>query len=524
LVAVAIGLIGPAYSDAPERSVVIDKTAPPGSLVGPACAGVLAWRVICVDNGSDLVAGRYELRRVLGSGGMAIVYAARDRRLERDVAVKLIPVEATPVSERERFAREARAAAGLWHPNAVAVFDAGESDGVLYIVMELVDGQTLAKELSEGGRFDVDEAVAVTSSILAALGHAHVAGIVHRDVKPANIMLSSRGEVKLLDFGIARRLDEIGTTITSARQIVGTPTYLAPEQLDGRPTTTASDLYAVGVLLFELLVGEPPFRADGPVATALAHTQAPVPDVRVHRPDVPPALAAAISRAMAKDPDHRFPDAAMMSAAITAGAAGRVLAPASIGQPRATEVMPVLDPPRRRPWWLAGVAGLLVAAAVLWTTGGAVIRYITTGDPPERSALASPTTTPRTAAPTTIAATTAPPTTVPTLAGVIATLQADPTAYGQHTAEIIAELIKIEQGDNPEERAAALLDTVRQWVDSGEQTPATLTLVEQVLAPLAAAGAVDDGQGGGGGGNGGGNGNGNGGGNGNGNGRGRNKD
>ena len=243
---------------------------------------------------------------------MAMVYAGRDRRLDRQVAVKVVPVAVTEPVGRARFVREARSAAGLCHPNAVAVFDAGEADGYLYIVMELVEGRSLATVLAESEPLDPAQATAIAASVLAALGQAHSAGIVHRDVKPSNIMVSYGGVVKLLDFGIARRLDDLAGEVTAAGEIVGTPKYLAPEQIEGRPTSPATDVYAVGVVLFEMLAGVAPFNGDSPVATALAHTTAPVPDVRALRPDVPNWLAMAIGRAMAKDPVDRFADAAAM--------------------------------------------------------------------------------------------------------------------------------------------------------------------------------------------------------------------
>ncbi len=184
----------------------------------------------------SLVATRWNgcsLERVLGCDGMARVYGAYDRRLDRQVAVKVVPVAVTEAAERDRFTREARSAAGLRHPNSVTVFDAGEADGLLYIVMELVEGHTLADELAEGGPFESAEAIAIAVSMLAALGHAHAVGIIHRDVKPSNIMMSPDGNIKLLDFGIARRLGDLGDAVTAVGEIVGTPKYLAPEQIEG---------------------------------------------------------------------------------------------------------------------------------------------------------------------------------------------------------------------------------------------------------------------------------------------------
>ena len=474
-----------------------------------------------MDSTTRLLAGRYVVERLLGRGGMAMVYAGRDRRLDRQVAVKVVPVAVTEPVGRARFVREARSAAGLCHPNAVAVFDAGEADGYLYIVMELVEGRSLATVLAESEPLDLAQATAIAASVLAALGQAHSAGIVHRDVKPSNIMVSYGGVVKLLDFGIARRLDDLAGEVTAAGEIVGTPKYLAPEQIEGRPTSPATDVYAVGVVLYEMLAGVAPFNGDSPVATALAHTTAPVPDVRALRPDVPNGLAMAIGRAMAKDPVDRFADAAEMQTALTetSTASTRVLRTSEVAS-EPTQVLPSdgYGRRRRRPWWLIGVAALAVAGLVAWTMASGLFSFITSGDPPEqRSAQASPTTS-------SVTVTTGVPTTI---GGVIAALQANPDDYGrQHTTSIVDDLVLIEQGDAPSERAATLLDSVAGWVEVAEVTPATLALLEPVLTPLIAPPAVDevdDGGNGNGNGNGGGNGNGNGNGNGRGNANGHNK-
>ncbi len=470
--------------------------------------------MIGVDSATRLLAGRYVLERLLGRGGMAMVYAGRDRRLDRPVAVKVVPVAVTDPVGRARFVREAQAAAGLSHPNAVAVFDAGEADGYLYIVMELVEGRSLRGVLAEAGPLEPSQATAIAASVLAALGQAHAAGIIHRDVKPSNIMVSYDGTVKLLDFGIARRLDDLASDVTAAGEVVGTPTYLAPEQIEGRPTTPATDVYAVGVVLFEMLTGVAPFNGDSPVATALAHTTTPVPDVSSRRPDVPDWLAGAIGTAMAKDPADRFAGAAEMQAALTtepSTASTSVLRTSAVTS-EPTQLLPSDGYRRRtrRPWWLVGVAALAVASLVAWNMASGLFSFITSSDPPEqRSAQASPTTSP-------VPTTTSVPTTI---AAVIAALQANPDAYGrQHTTSIVDELVSIEQGDEPSERAANLLDSVAEWVANAEVTPATLALLEPVLTPLIAPPAVDEVDDGG---NGNGNGNGNGGGNGNGNGNGR---
>ena len=429
-----------------------------------------------MDSGTRLLAGRYLLEGLLGRGGMAMVYAGRDRRLDRQVAVKVVPAAVTEPVGRARFIREARSAAGLSHPNAVAVFDAGEADGFLFIVMELVDGRSLGDVLAEGGALEPGQAMAVAAAVLAALGQAHKVGIVHRDVKPANIMVSYGGDVKLLDFGIARRLDDLAGEVTAAGEVVGTPTYLAPEQIEGRTTTPATDVYAVGVVLFEMLSGVAPFRRDGPIATALAHSTAPVPDVRSVRPDVPDWLAAVIGKAMAKDPGDRFADAAAMHAALTVSSANST---AVLRRPSASEPTQVLPADgygrrRRRPWWLVGVAALALAGLVGWNMATGMFSFITSGDPPDpRSAQASPTST------SVASTTTAAPTTI---GAVIAALQANPEGYGrQHTTEIVDELVKIEEGDAPSERAANLLDNVAEWIDDAEVTPVTLELLEPVL-------------------------------------------
>ena len=423
---------------------------------------------------SRLLAGRYQLEGVLGRGGMAVVYAARDRRLDRRVAVKVVPLAATESVVRHRFVREARSAAGLAHPNVVAVFDAGEADGHLYLVMEFVDGRTLADLLAEGGPFESAKATAVASAVLAALGHAHAAGIVHRDVKPSNIMMSDDGTVKLLDFGIARRFDDLAGVVTAVGQVVGTPKYLAPEQIEGGAASPATDVYAVGVVLFEMLTGSAPFDGDTPVAAAFARLHTPAPDVRVRRHDVPADLAAVIDKAMARDPADRFTDAAAMQAALD------VIDPASstaVSEPPAvtlepTQVLPSsYRPPGRRRRWIAAVAALVLAA-------GLVAWYAAGQDP---SVSPPPATTPATAATTTLAPAVSPPSTID---GVIAALQADPAAYGQHTADIVNELVLIQQGDAPSERAATLLDTVTAWTANGEVTPATQALLEPVLRPL----------------------------------------
>ena len=205
------------------------------------------------------------------------------------------------------------------HPDAVSVYDAGEADGSLYLVMELVDGRSLAHRLATEGPLPIDDALAVTDHVLAALGAAHAAGIVHRDVKPGNVLLGDDGAVKLADFGIAKRLGRAGRGSDQDRPVRRhAPKYLAPEQVVGEPATPATDLYATGVVLYEMLAGAPPFDAGTPLATAIAHRDDPVPDVRdVRARRAGRPSPTALARAMAKRPEDRFPTAAAMRAALT---------------------------------------------------------------------------------------------------------------------------------------------------------------------------------------------------------------
>ena len=317
----------------------------------------------------EVIAGRYAVGAELGRGGMARVVAARDLRLRRAVAIKLLPADPpTDPASRQRFIREARAAASFSHPHAVAVFDAGDADGVLYLVMELVDGPSLASVLSGHHQLDIDDAVRIADQVLQALGAAHRAGIVHRDVKPGNVLITSDGAAKLADFGIAKRLDDLGK-VTATGQFIGTPTYLAPEQVAGQPATAATDLYATGVLLFEMLAGGPPFDAGTPLATALAHRDAPVPDVRARRPEVPTTVAETVRRAMAKDPAARFASAEQMRAVLRG-------APLLVPPLQPTARMPAAQLPAAVPnrsflarsWWWLAAAGALLAVVVVAVT------------------------------------------------------------------------------------------------------------------------------------------------------------
>ncbi len=264
------------------------------------------------------IANRYVLESKLGSGGMGTVWKAHDTLLDRTVAVKLLH-EGLAEDENfaERFRREARNAASLGHPNVVTVYDTGE-DVVPFIVMEYVDGESLHRLLSRHGPLPVEDAARIARSILAALDHAHGRALVHRDMKPANVLFdSASGEAKVVDFGIAKGLEDTGG-LTRTSGLIGTAAYLSPEQVSGNDATPPSDLYAVGCLLYCCLTGEPPFSGTTPVAIAMKHLNDPVPSLRQRRPDVPPDFEAVVMRALEKDPARRFSSAAAMDAAVAA--------------------------------------------------------------------------------------------------------------------------------------------------------------------------------------------------------------
>jgi len=318
----------------------------------------------------DVIAERYELEELVGRGGMSSVYRAKDRLLERTVAIKLLHEHYSRDDDYvERFRREARAAARLSHPNIVTVIDRGEADGRQFIVFEYIDGQNLKQLVESRGRLPVRTALELGIEIGRALAFAHESGLVHRDVKPQNVLLGN-GDVKVTDFGIARSGD-VKQGLTQTGTVLGTSDYIAPEQASGRPVSVLSDVYSLGVVMYELLAGEPPYTGDSFLAVAMRHVNDPVPSIASVRPDVPLRLDAALGRAMAKAPEDRFESMAAFVAELEEILAG-------LGQPDSdrTTIMPPSAPAppvaaprrarrRRLSPWLALVVGLALIGAGL---------------------------------------------------------------------------------------------------------------------------------------------------------------
>ncbi|MFF7179911.1 Stk1 family PASTA domain-containing Ser/Thr kinase [Streptomyces sp. NPDC008121] len=278
--------------------------------------------------------GRYELGSVLGRGGMAEVYLAHDTRLGRTVAVKTLRADlARDPSFQARFRREAQSAASLNHPAIVAVYDTGEDyvDGVSipYIVMEYVDGSTLRELLHSGRKLLPERTLEMTVGILQALEYSHRAGIVHRDIKPANVMLTRTGQVKVMDFGIARAMGDAGMTMTQTAAVIGTAQYLSPEQAKGEQVDARSDLYSTGCLLYELLTVRPPFVGDSPVAVAYQHVREEPQPPSNFDPEITPSMDAIVLKALVKDPDYRYQSADEMRADIEACLDGQPVAAAA---------------------------------------------------------------------------------------------------------------------------------------------------------------------------------------------------
>lgn len=282
-----------------------------------------------------LVGGRYELGAVLGYGGMAEVHRGRDIRLGREVAIKILRSDlARDPSFQNRFRREAQAAAGLNHPAIVAVYDTGEDDGpdgpTPYIVMEYVEGQSLREILDENGPLPAVRAMEITADVCAALDFSHRSGIVHRDIKPGNVMITSAGAVKVMDFGIARALADNAATMTATQAVIGTAQYLSPEQARGESVDARSDVYSTGCLLYELLTGHPPFTGDSPVAVAYQHVRENPQIPSSVNSVVPPVLDSIVMKALAKNPLNRYQTAAEMRTDLQRALAGQAVEAESV--------------------------------------------------------------------------------------------------------------------------------------------------------------------------------------------------
>ena len=324
----------------------------------------------------ELIAGRYELEELAGTGGMSSVYRARDNLLERHVALKLLhEYHGADAESIERFRREARAVAQLSHPNIVTVIDRGEDGGRQYIVFEYVDGENLKELVAREGPLPVRRALELAIQVGEGLACAHEHGVVHRDVKPQNVLLNGDGRAKVTDFGIARSLD-VDHGMTQTGTVIGTSNYIAPEQASGRAVDERTDIYSLGVVVYELLSGDVPFPGENFVAVALRHVHEEPPSVLEVRPDVPLRLAQLVDRALAKDPDDRFPSMEAMVRELRAclaeqadpDAARTMIVPSRVvkeSRPRPTR-------PRRRAWPLVALlVGLAAVAAVaVWALAG----------------------------------------------------------------------------------------------------------------------------------------------------------
>jgi eukaryotic-like serine/threonine-protein kinase len=469
--------------------------------------------------------GRYRLGSLLGVGGMARVYLASDRVLERQVAVKVLspPYAQDPVFV-ERFRREARSAASLSHPNIVAVFDSGSDAGEHYLVMEYVAGQSLAELLADQGRLAPRRAAELGVEVCAALAAAHAQGLVHRDVKPANVLVGAEGRVKVADFGIVKAAATV--TLTGNGTVLGTAAYLSPEQAQGGPVDARSDLYSLGCVLYELVTGAPPFGSgadSSPVAVATRHLHQPPEPPSAHNPQVDASVDAVVLTALAKDPARRYQSASELQAALERVLAGDAVA-AGPGRPGAaavpTEPLPglpartgvlaattgpaVRDAGRRPGWprWALAVGGLGLVAAVLWPDGASTPTRGETG----------PTAAPATSASsTTIPGSTTPAVSAPGVEAALANLTAVITAARQQgTVDQEVEDLLGQAGDlakalqeNPKEgkgegggkgkgrdaakKAAELERKVDELIGQGKIRPPATTQIQQAVAQLVQA-------------------------------------
>ncbi|MBW3594023.1 MAG: protein kinase [Actinobacteria bacterium] len=345
----------------------------------------------------EVLADRYRIDRQIGIGGMGTVFSAADERLQRNVAVKILKEELSSDPRFvERFRREARSAAALSHPNIASVFDYGEDSGRYFIVMELVEGRDLARVIREEGPFDAARATAFTAQIARALGHAHAGGLIHRDIKPHNVIVMDDDRVKVTDFGIARATGE--STLTATGTVLGTAQYVSPEQASGETPGPPADVYSLGIVLFEMLTGAVPFTGDSPISVALRHVRDDVPPPSTIDPSVPKELDEIVARATAKQPDQRFANGDAFAAALTGEEAppptAQITAPGV-----AAATWPFTHPPRWDPTRLGRIVVLAFGALFLIALAALAYRLATVTEPiRERNrAAASPDATPTTA-------------------------------------------------------------------------------------------------------------------------------
>jgi eukaryotic-like serine/threonine-protein kinase len=316
-----------------------------------------------------VLSGRYRLEAKLGSGGMSTVYLACDETLDRQVAVKVMHREMSEQEDQlQRFRQEARAVAKLSHPNVVSVIDAGEDGGHPYIVFEYVEGETLKQRIARDGALETQDAIAYAIEVGRGLSVAHARNMVHRDIKPQNVLIDSEGRAKLTDFGISRQLEQDGMTATG--RVLGTTDYVSPEQAMGRVVDPRSDVYSLGVVLYEMLLGQVPFQADSQVGVAMKHVNEELPDVQPRRPELSAAVALVVERSTAKDPGERYQRIGeMLDDLSTALEVEAARAGSTTGE--ATSVLEAVPPPKRKlstraRWsWAAILTLLLVAGMTL---------------------------------------------------------------------------------------------------------------------------------------------------------------
>ena len=328
-----------------------------------------------------VLSGRYRLEAKLGSGGMSTVYLARDSTLDRPVAVKVMHREMSEQADQlERFRQEARAVAKLSHPNVVAVIDAGEDGGHPYIVFEYVEGETLKQRINRVGALDAQEALAYAIEIARGLTVAHARKMVHRDIKPQNVLIDAEGRAKLTDFGISRQLERDGLTATG--RVLGTTDYVSPEQAMGHGVDQRSDIYSLGVVLYEMLIGQVPYHADSQVGVAMKHVNEDMPDVQQRRPELSAAAALVVERATAKDPNQRHQNVGeMIDDLSTALEVEAARAGSTTGE--ATSVLEAVPPAKRKLSSKARWSWAAIALIVLVGGGAiAVTQLIGSGNSP----------------------------------------------------------------------------------------------------------------------------------------------